>query len=193
MQTDKQTDRQTHTHRHTETQTHIDTHWHTLTHIDTHWHTLTHIDTHWHYITLPYITLHYIHTYTHTHTNTHTYTNTHKYTHTHTHKHTHTHTHLTDRLSSMSHFLFPIRGIWIFQFKAFFSKKHETVPFGRTAKPDSVVYILMRNSLSLKRNEMTEKQQVRGVDQTPHLSLLHGASLATAMQRLCCPLLLVTS
>ena len=78
MQTDKQTDRQTHTHRHTETQTHIDTHWHTLTHIDTHWHTLT---------------LHYIHTYTHTHTNTHTYTNTHKYTHTHTHKHTHTHIH----------------------------------------------------------------------------------------------------
>ena len=32
-------------------------------------------------------------------------------------------THLTDRFSSMSHFLFPIRGIWIFQFKAFFSKK----------------------------------------------------------------------
>ena len=32
-------------------------------------------------------------------------------------------THLTDHLSSMSHFLFPIRGIWIFQFKAFFNKK----------------------------------------------------------------------
>jgi len=36
-------------------------------------------------------------------------------------------------------------------------------------------------SLSLKRNEMTKKQQVRGVDQTPYPSLLHGASLATAM------------
>ena len=175
MQTDKQTDRQTHTQTHRGT----DTHWHTLTHIDTNWHTLT-----LHYITLHYITLH---------THIHTYTHIHKYTHTQLHIHTHTHTHLTDRLSSMSHFLFPIRGIWIFQFKAFFSKKKETVPFGRTAKPDSVVYILMKNSLSLKRNEMTEKQQVRGVDQTPYLSLLHGASLATAMQRLCCPLLLVTS
>ena len=36
-----------------------------------------------------------------------------------------------------------------------------------------------------------EKLQVRGVDQTPYPSLLHGASLATAMQRLCRPLLLV--
>ena len=78
MQTDKQTDRQTHTQTHRGT----DTHWHTLTHIDTHWHTLTQIDTHWHYITLPYITLHYIHTYTNTHTNTHIHTHTHTYTHT---------------------------------------------------------------------------------------------------------------
>ena len=31
--------------------------------------------------------------------------------------------------------------------------------------------------------------QVRGVDQTPYPSQLHGASLATAMQRPCRPLL----
>ena len=49
----------------------------------------------------------------------------------------------------------------------------------------------MKNSLSLKRNEMTKKLQVRGVDQTPYPSLLHGASLATAMQRLCRTLLLM--
>ena len=32
------------------------------------------------------------------------------------------------------------------------------------------------------------KRQVRGVDQTPYPSQLHGASLATAMQRPCRPL-----
>ena len=35
---------------------------------------------------------------------------------------------------------------------------------------------------------MSEKRQVRGVDQTPYPSQLHGASLATAMQRPCRPL-----
>ena len=34
--------------------------------------------------------------------------------------------------------------------------------------------------------------QVRGVDQTPYPSQLHGASLATAMQRPCRPLLKTT-
>ena len=43
------------------------------------------------------------------------------------------------------------------------------------------MYIQMKNSRSLKRNEMTKKLQVRGVDQTPYPSVLHGASLATAM------------
>ena len=32
-----------------------------------------------------------------------------------------------------------------------------------------------------------EMKQVRGVDQTPYPSQLHGASLATAMQRPCRP------
>ena len=66
------------------------------------------------------------------------------------------------------------QGIWIFQFKAFFSKQMKLLwwtLFERTAKMDSVVYILMKNSRSVKRNEMTKKLQVRGVDQTPYHSI----------------------
>ena len=40
--------------------------------------------------------------------------------------------------------------------------------------------------LAMPHNE--EMKQVRRVDQTPYPSQLHGASLATAMQRPCRPL-----
>ena len=43
--------------------------------------------------------------------------------------------------------------------------------------------------LATSHNEEWKLKQVRGVDQTPYPSQLHGASLATAMQRPCRPLL----
>ena len=43
--------------------------------------------------------------------------------------------------------------------------------------------------LATSHNEEWKLKQVRGVDQTPCPSQLHGASLATAMQRPCRPLL----
>ena len=42
--------------------------------------------------------------------------------------------------------------------------------------------------LGLATSHNEEMKQVRGVDQTPYPSQLHGASLATAMQRPCRPL-----
>ena len=42
--------------------------------------------------------------------------------------------------------------------------------------------------LGLATSHSNEMKQVRGVDQTPYPSQLHGASLATAMQRPCRPL-----
>ena len=42
--------------------------------------------------------------------------------------------------------------------------------------------------LGLATSQNEEMKQVRGVDQTPYPSQLHGASLATAMQRPCRPL-----
>ena len=100
-----------------------------------------------------------------------------------------THTHLTDRLSSMSHFLFPIKGFGYSSLRPFSAKKWNCCDKLRSKELQNwILYILRKNSRSPKRNEMTKKMQVR-----PYPSLLHGASLATAMQRLCRPLLLVMS
>ena len=42
--------------------------------------------------------------------------------------------------------------------------------------------------LGLATSHNKKLKQLRGVDQTPYPSQLHGASLATAMQRPCRPL-----
>ena len=86
------------------------------------------------------------------------------------------------------------QGIWIFQFQALFGKKMKLlwwILFERAAK-NGFCCVHIEEKQPLTETAWTDKKlQVRGVDQTPYPILLHGASLATAMQRLSRPLLLV--
>ena len=106
-------------------------------------------------------------------------------------------THLTDRLSSMSNFLFPIKGSGGSNLRSFSAqKKIETAVMNsvrRNCWKRSLFYTRWMEPVVHGAEWNDEKLQVHGVDQTPYPSLLHGASLATAMQQLCCPLLLVIS
>ena len=71
----------------------------------------------------------------------------------------HTHTHLTDRLSSMSHFLFPIKGFGYSSLRPFSAKKWNCCDKLRSKELQNwILYILMKNSRSPKRNEMTKKK-----------------------------------
>ena len=71
----------------------------------------------------------------------------------------HLRTHMTDRLSSMSHFLFPIKGSGYSSFRPFSAKKwncYDEFCSNELPKTDSVAYILKKNSHSPKRHGLTK-------------------------------------
>ena len=110
-----------------------------------------------------------------------------------------TYTHLTDRLSSMSHFLFPIKGSGYSSLRPFSANKWNC--YDELCSKELQKWILLCTywwKTVAQWHGMKWRKNCRYVELIrlhiiPYPSLLHGASLATAMQRLCRPLLLLMS